>query len=318
MPFQTIRHTLSSNRAFVRGSLQSTLCCRAKISQYYIRITVQRHETYLLAQIPQEDIGLIGVKLVARRELHTQLLLQRLNHVIPLPRPLKLQQILLPTLPLRMICQRRLAVRQVLHHTLDQTLRQIHDIVHIRIRHIELADREFRVMRHVDTLIPKDTTDFVYTVQSTDDELLEIELGGDTKVEVEIKVVVMRDERLSSRSARNHARYRRLNLQETKVIEVTADIVDNARTSDEDTTGFFGEDEVEVALAVAGLDVLETEVARGKLVKVGSEQNHFGGGDGEFTLLGTRGGAHDTDDVTSTEDTVRLDIGVRVFRIPSR
>lgn len=317
MSFQTIRHTLSSNRAFVRGSLQSTLCCRARISQYYTRITVQIHETYLLAQIPQEDIGLISMKLVTRGELHTQLLLQRLNHVIPLPRPLKLQQILLPTLPLRMIRQRRLAVRQVLHHTLDQTLRQVHDIVHIRIRHIELADRELWVMRHIDTLIPKDTADFVYTVQSTDDELLQIELGRDTKVEIEIKVVVMRHERLSSRSARNHARDRRLDLQETKVIEVSADIVDDARTSDEDTTGLFGEDEVEVALAVAGLDVFEAEVARGKLVKVGSEKNHFGGRDGEFTLLGTRGSADDTDNVTATEDIVRLDVGVRVFRIPS-
>lgn len=257
------------------------------------------------------------MKLIPRRELNPQLLFQRLNHIIPLPRPLELQLILLPTLPLRMIRQRRLPTRQILHHPLDQTLRQIHHIIHIRIRHVKLADSKLGVMRHIDAFIPEDTTDLVHTVQTAYDELLEVEFRRDTEVEVEVEVVMVRNERLRRRPTRNHTRHRRLDLKETEVIEVTTDVVDDARPCDEDPTGLVGEDEIEVTLAVAGLDVLETEVAGGELVEVWGEEDHLGGGDGEFAFLGAGGGADDADDVTATEDVVRLDVGFWVLCVPS-
>ena len=271
---------------------------------------------HLLAQVPEEDVGLVGVQGVARGELDAQLLLQGLDHVVPLPRPLEIERVFLPVLALRLVLERCLPAGQRLDHALDQGLRDVHHVVHVRVRHVELADRELGVVREVDALVAEHAPDLVHAVEPADDELLEVQLRRDAEVEVEVEVVVVRDEGLGGRAAGDHARHGRLDLEEPERVHEAADVVDDAAARDENAPGLVGENEVEVALAVAGLLVLEAEVARGQLVEVGREEDHLGGGDGELALLGAGGGADDTDDVAAVEDVVGGDERVRVVVVP--
>ena len=123
------------------------------------------------------------------------------------------------------------------------------------------------------------------------------------------------DERLGRRAARDHVRHRRLYLQEAEAVEEAADVVDDFGAGDEDAARVLGEDEVEVALAVAGLLVLQTEVRRGKLVEVGCQEDHLRGRNGQLALLGARGGSDDADNVAATEVFVGRGKFIRVFCI---
>lgn len=51
------------------------------------------------------------------------------------------------------------------------------------------------------------------------DELLKVELGSDTAVQVEAEVLVVHVERLRNRTTGSRARHRRLDLEEAKVVE---------------------------------------------------------------------------------------------------
>lgn len=242
------------------------------------------------------------MQLVTSRERDSELFLERLDHVVPVPRPLEVKLVdLRAVLPFRMELQRRLAAREVLDHAFHQALREIHDIIHVRIGHVELADRELGIMRQVDPFVPEDTANLVNAVQAPYDELLEVQLGRNAEVQVEVEVVVVRDERLGRRAARDHARHGRLDLEEPEAVEVPADVVDDLVACDEDAPRVFGEYQVEVSLAVPGLLVFQPEVPGGQLVQVRCEQDHLGGRYGELAFLRARGPADDTDDVASTE-----------------
>ena len=150
---------------------------------------------------------------LSRRERHIQLLLQLANHVEPLPWRLEVNRVLLLALALALGVKRQLGrAVQVLHETRDHALSHVHQVVHVGIGHVELADGEFGVVRHVDLLVSKDTADFKDAVETADNELLQVELGRDTHKEVELEVVVVGDEGLGGGAAGNHRHHRCLNL----------------------------------------------------------------------------------------------------------
>ena len=81
----------------------------------------------------------------------------------------------------------------------------------------------------------------------TNDELLEKQLGRNAHEQVEVEVVVVRDERLGGGAAGNHVHHRRLDLEEAHRVQEAADRVDDARTRLEDLARERVEHQVEVA-----------------------------------------------------------------------
>jgi hypothetical protein len=168
--------------------------------------------TYLLAQVIQKLSRRFRLELISRRELDFKPLFKRPNHVIPLPRALKVHQLGLTILPIGVV-RYRLSTSKLDDKVGDQLFGHLHDVVHICIGHVKLAQRELRIVRRVDPLVAEDTANFVHSVEPTYYELLERELVSDTQIEVEVEVVVMRYEWLRGCACRDHVHGRRFDLE---------------------------------------------------------------------------------------------------------
>src|SRR5207237_5458560 len=88
-----------------------------------------------------------------------------------------------------------------------------------------------------------------------DDQALEVELIGNAKVEVLVELVRVGDERLREAAAVARLQNRRLDLDKPLAVEVCADLLDDARARLGQLARVLAHQQVEVALAVAGLDV---------------------------------------------------------------
>ena len=88
------------------------------------------------------------------------------------------------------------------------------------------------------------------------DEPLQIELGRDAHVERHVERVVMRDERARQRAARHRLHHRRLDLEEAARDQKLANRRDDTAAHLEHAPRVRVDDQIEIALPVACLDVL--------------------------------------------------------------
>jgi hypothetical protein len=93
-------------------------------------------------------------------------------------------------------------------------------------------------------------------------------------------------------------------LEETETVQELPNIVDNPGPLDEDVPLLLVHDQIEVPLPVSLLLILESVVFGRKLVQVGREEDDRRRRDREFATLGTHGSSGNSDDVTSTEESV--------------
>ena len=181
-------------------------------------------------------------------------------------------------------------------------------------------------MGEIDSFVSEYSSDFVHSVQSSDDELLEIQFRGDSEVKIEIEGVVMGDERLRGGSSGDLVHHRSLDLslyrqriirtakrrtylEETKTVQVLSNVVDNSRPLDEDLSSLGVHNEVEISLSMPLLLILESKVLLRKLMKIRREEDHRRGGDGELGFLGSQRLSGDSDDISSSEN------GVKSFKV---
>ena len=92
---------------------------------------------------------------------------------------------------------------------------------------------------------------------SAHDEPLEVKLGGDAKVQVAVKGVVMSDERVRHSSGGDGNQNRRLNLDEAAPIHEAAYRAYDSRAQGCDAARVLVGDKVEVSLPVSYLDIDE-------------------------------------------------------------
>ena len=169
---------------------------------------------YLLTEFTQELVGFFRVQGLSRRELDVQLLLQLSNHVESLPRHGEVEFVLLLALALALgVVLKLVATSQVFDHSRDHGFGDLHQIVNIGVCHIELANGEFRVVSHVDAFVSENSSDFVDSVKTTDDKLLQEQFRGDSHEEVELEVIVVCDEGLGGGTSSSHVHHRGLDLK---------------------------------------------------------------------------------------------------------
>ncbi|KAH3686882.1 hypothetical protein WICPIJ_002147 [Wickerhamomyces pijperi] len=148
----------------------------------------------------------------------------------------------------------------LLDHLGEQQLGHVHQVVDIGVSLVELTGGELWVVGHIDTFVSELTADFVDTVHTTDNQLLQEQLWGNTHVHVEVQVVVVGDERLSSGTTGNDVHHWGFNLDELPVVQELSDVGDDLGSGDELVSGGVVDDQVQVSLSVSGFLVLETEM----------------------------------------------------------
>ena len=94
-------------------------------------------------------------------------------------------------------------------------------------------------------------------LQAADHQALQIQLGRDAQVKIDIERVVMRDEGPRRGAAVNGLQHRRLHFQEAARFQLAAQRRDDLRARDEHLADFGIGDQIEITLAVARLDIFQ-------------------------------------------------------------
>ncbi len=152
-----------------------------------------------------------------------------------------------------------------------------------------------------DALVAEVLADLVDLLETSDDEALEIELVRDAQVEVGVELVRMRHERLGERTAVARLQNRRLDLDEPARIEVAADGRDELAADEEVAPRFLVDEEIEVALAIAGLRVHDAVVGVGERPPDLGEELELGHRKRRLAALGLRRVPAYADDVPQVE-----------------
>ena len=121
------------------------------------------------------------------------------------------------------LVRQRLAARDLARQLQEHRLGQRHQVLVGRVRLIELQHRELGVVLARQPLVAEVAADLVDALEAADDQPLEVQLGRDAHVEVEIERVVMGRERARRGAAQDRVHHRRLDLEEPARVEEAAD-----------------------------------------------------------------------------------------------
>ena len=176
-------------------------------------------------------------------------------------------------------------------------LGQVHHAVVVGVGLVELHEGELGIVAGVKTLVAEDAADLIDPLESADDEALEVELQGNAELEVLVQGVEVGLEGAGRSAAGVGDQHGGLDLHEVAVREEAADACDDLRAFHEDFAGGVTHDEVDVALAIAHVGVLEAvEFLRQGGQGLGQESELLGV-DGDLAGLGLEDKALDADDV---------------------
>ena len=138
----------------------------------------------------------------------------------------------------------------------DEVLHSLHRVAVVRVRLVPLELRELGLMLVGEPFVPEVLADLVDLLQPADDQPLEIELVRDPEVVVLVERVVVRDKRLRKASAVTRLEDGRLHLDKPLGVEPPADLSDDPGSLYGELARIVVHEQVEVALAVPRLLVL--------------------------------------------------------------
>ena len=186
-------------------------------------------------------------------------------------------------------------------HGLDERLDPVHRVAVVGVRLVPLEHRELGVVLERHALVAEVLPELVDALEPSDDEPLQVELGRDAEVEVALELVVMRDERTREGATVARLQHRSLDLDEALAVEIGAHCGDDPRAEDEVGARLLVDEQVEVALAVAELDVGEPVEGVGQRLRVAGEHLDRVGEQRRLAAAGAAGRARHTDDVAEQD-----------------
>ncbi len=176
-------------------------------------------------------------------------------------------------------------------------LGQVHHAVIIGVGLVELHEGELRVVTGVKALIAENTADLIDALEAADDQALEVEFQGNAEFEVLVESVKVGLEGAGCRTAGVGDQHGSLDFHEVALCKEAADACDDLGTLDEDITGCVAHDQVDIALAITCVGILQAV----ELLRQGSQglgqQGQFFGMDGNLAGLGLENKALDADDI---------------------
>ena len=183
---------------------------------------------------------------------------------------------------------------------------EVHHVEVVGVGHVELEHGELGVVLRRDAFVAEVAVDLVDAVHAADDQALEVELGRDAQEEVDVERVVVRGERLGHGSAGDGVHHRSFDFDESVGVEEAAQRLHDFGALDEDLAHVGVHGEIDVATAVAGLDVLQAVPFFGQWEQVFHQERDFFDVDGEFAGAGAEEIALYADVVAEVEQLVEL------------
>ena len=140
----------------------------------------------------------------------------------------------------------------------QQLLGQVHQVVVVGVGPVELEHRELGIPAIADAFVAEVAVDLEHPLDAADHQALQVQLRRDAQIQLHVERVVMRHERPRQRAAGDRLHHRRLDLEKAARDEKLANRGDRPAADLEHAAHVGIDDEIEIALAVADLDVLQT------------------------------------------------------------
>mmetsp|Transcript_12080 Transcript_12080/g.36647 ORF Transcript_12080/g.36647 Transcript_12080/m.36647 type:complete len:577 (+) Transcript_12080:163-1893(+) len=258
----------------------------------------------LLALLEQEEARLLALQVL--RDLETGALLEATHQTDAVPGRGEVDLDRRTVRALRVILD-LVAPRHLLDQVAEHALSHVHEVVVVGVGHVELAGGELGVVRWVDTFVAELPTDLVDALQSTHHELLQVQLGCHTHVQLHVQAVVRGDERLGGGTAGDHVHHGRLHLQEAHVVQEATHAAYHLGARHECAAHLLVvRNQIQVALTEAGLHVLQALARCRQHVQTGREQLQPLGHNAELTATCAHRKALHTHHVTAAKQIVHL------------
>ena len=255
---------------------------------------VERVAPRLLCGVRQFDANRVrrshGLCVIGdRTEIDADKLLDGLHHRQPRPAG---RQIDLFAHPLQLI-----AAEIFLREGGVNALGDVHHVMEIGIRLIQLDGRELGVVLRVHALVAENTAYLIHAIHPADDQPLERQLGRDAHVHIDVERVVVRDERACRRAAGDGVQHRRLDLDIAHVVQIIPQMLDELRADDEVALDLGVDDQVDITLTIARLLVGQAVELLGQRQQGFAEQRDLLCADAHLAALCAENLAVDADDV---------------------
>ena len=188
----------------------------------------------------------------------------------------------------------------------EDALEDVHHAVEVGIGLIELTGRELRIVLGVHALVAEDAADLIHALNAADDQALEVQLGRNAHIHINVKRVVVRDERARRRAAGDGAEHGGLDLHEAQAVQIAAQIGHEPAADLEIALALRVHDEIHIALAVAQLRVRHAMELLRQRAQGLAEQRDLLHVDGDLPGLGLEGVTAHADDIA---DVILAEIG---------
>jgi ribosomal protein L7/L12 len=96
----------------------------------------------------------------------------------------------------------------------QQCLGEVHQVLVVPVRRVELHHRELGVVAHADAFVAKAAVDLEHALEAADDQALQVQLGRDAQEHLLVQRVVVRHEGLGVGAAGDGVEHGRFHLHE--------------------------------------------------------------------------------------------------------
>ncbi len=183
----------------------------------------------------------------------------------------------------------------------DELFSKIHQVFVGGVSLIKLHHGELRIVADRDPLIAEVAVDLEDPVKTADNQAFEIKFRRNAQKKLHVESIMMGGKRARRGAAGNRMHHRRFDFVEIVLHHEVADGADNAAPFFEDFAHLGINDQVEITLPIAGLDISQTvPLFRQRQQRLGEETQGCRP-QGEFTGLGTKRGAAGANDIADID-----------------
>src|SRR5580700_488819 len=185
----------------------------------------------------------------------------------------------------------------------DQRLGELAHVVVVRVRLVRLEHRELRVVARGQPFVAEHASDLVHARIAADDEALEVQLDCDAQIHVGVQRIPVGLEGERVTAAGYRLQDGRLDLEEASLVERRSQRANQPCTGGEVPALRGAAEQVEVALPVTSLLVLESMEFLGRRVQRLDQRRDRIDENTRLTALGASHRSGDPDDVAEVEQT---------------
>lgn len=183
----------------------------------------------------------------------------------------------------------------------EEVLSHLHHILEISVGLIDFDGGKFWIVGSIDLLVSELLSDFVNSVKSSDDQHLQVQFWSDSHEHIQLEIVVVGDEWLSSGPSYNHIHHWSFYFNEISIIEELSDELDDLGSGQEDISGIWIHDKIKISLSVSLFLVMESLVELGEHMEAGRKEFQLDGENRDFSGVGERGGSFESSNISSLD-----------------